>query len=155
MERNLKIADWWEEAPNGKLLCTLCPRYCTIGEGQKGFCYIRENIHGKLYSTGYGSPIGFAVDPVEKKPLNHFLPGTEILSFGTAGCNLGCKFCQNWTMSKAKLDDVNSMRVSPEEVIKIAKKNNVPSIAYSYNDPTIFGEYVIDVSKIGREAGLK
>ncbi|GJQ62766.1 MAG: AmmeMemoRadiSam system radical SAM enzyme [Melioribacteraceae bacterium] len=155
MERNLKIADWWEEAPNGKLLCTLCPRYCTIGEGQKGFCYIRENIDGKLYSTGYGRPIGFAVDPVEKKPLNHFLPGTEILSFGTAGCNLGCKFCQNWTMSKAKLDDVNSMRVSPEEVIKIAKKNNVPSIAYTYNDPTIFGEYVIDVSKIGREAGLK
>lgn len=155
MAQNYKLADWWEEIPNGKLLCTLCPRYCTIGEGQKGFCYIRENIDGKLYSTGYGKPIGFAIDPIEKKPLNHFLPGSEILSFGTAGCNLGCKFCQNWTMSKAKLDDTNSMNVSPAEVVAIAKRNRVPSIAYTYNDPTIFGEYVIDVSELARDAGIK
>jgi pyruvate formate lyase activating enzyme len=151
----LKIADWWEAKENGKILCTLCPRYCTIGEGQKGFCYIRENIDGKLYSMGYGRPTGFAIDPIEKKPLSHFYPGSEILSFGTAGCNLGCKFCQNWSISKAKLDDINSLEATPEDVIGIAKKYGVNSIAYTYNDPTIFGEYVIDISKLGRQEGIK
>ncbi len=156
METNgLKIADWWKTLPNGKILCTLCPRYCTIGEGQKGFCFIRENIGGTLYSTGYGRPTGFAIDPVEKKPLNHFLPGTSILSFGTAGCNLGCKFCQNWTISKAKLDETYSVKASPEDVVRLAKKYGTPSIAYTYNDPTIFGEYVIDISKLAREEGIK
>ncbi len=149
-----KEALWWKTQDNGKILCTLCPRYCTISEGQKGFCFIRENIDGKLYSTGYGRPIGFAVDPIEKKPLSHFYPGTDILSFGTAGCNLGCKFCQNWTTSKSKYNDSNSVEASPEDVIKIAKKYNTPSIAFTYNDPTIFGEYVIDVSKIAREENI-
>ena len=151
----LKIADWWELKENGKILCTLCPRYCTIGEGQKGFCYIRENIDGKLYSMGYGRPTGFAIDPIEKKPLSHFYPGSDILSFGTAGCNLGCKFCQNWSISKAKLDDINSLEATPEDVIGIAKKYGVNSIAYTYNDPTIFGEYVIDISRLGRQEGIK
>ena len=151
----LKIADWWEAKENGKILCTLCPRYCTIGEGQKGFCYIRENIDGKLYSLGFGRPPGFAIDPIEKKPLSHFYPGSDILSFGTAGCNLGCKFCQNWSISKAKLDDINSLEATPEDVIGIAKKYGVNSIAYTYNDPTIFGEYVIDISRLGRQEGIK
>jgi pyruvate formate lyase activating enzyme len=151
---SFKPAKWWEEADNGKLLCTLCPRYCTIGDGQAGFCYIRQNIGGKLYSTGYGKPTGFAIDPVEKKPLNHFLPGSKILSFGTAGCNLGCKFCQNWSISKAQSDNINSLSVSPENVVLLAKKYNLPSIAYTYNDPVIFGEYVIDISKIAREEGI-
>lgn len=146
---------WWEHTTNDKLLCTLCPRYCTIGEGQNGFCYIRQNIGGELYSIGYGKPTGFAIDPIEKKPLNHFYPGTGILSFGTAGCNLGCKFCQNWTMSKARMDDINSLSVPPEGVVEIAKRNRVPSIAFTYNDPVIFGEYVIDVSKIAREENIK
>lgn len=154
-ENKLKIADWWEQADNGKILCTLCPRYCTIGEGQVGFCYIRQNINGKLYSIGYGRPTGFATDPIEKKPLNHFLPGSTILSFGTAGCNLGCKFCQNWSISKAKLDDENALSISPEEVVALAKRYNTPSIAYTYNDPTIFGEYVIDISRIARDEGIK
>lgn len=149
-----KEALWWELKDNGKILCTLCPRYCAIGEGQKGFCFIRENINGKLYSIGYGRPTGFAVDPVEKKPLSHFYPGTDILSFGTAGCNLGCKFCQNWTTSKSKYDDLRSVEASPEDVIKIAKKYKTPSIAFTYNDPTIFGEYVIDISKLAREEGI-
>lgn len=118
---NLKLAQWWETQGNGKILCTLCPRYCTIGEGQAGFCFIRQNMNGKLYSTGYGRPTGFAIDPIEKKPLSHFLPGTNVLSFGTAGCNLGCKFCQNWSISKARLDDLNSLTASPEDVIQIAK----------------------------------
>ena len=151
----LKLANWWETQSNGKILCTLCPRYCTIGEGQKGFCFIRENIEGKLYSTGYGRPTGFSVDPIEKKPLSHFLPGTEILSFGTAGCNLGCKFCQNWTTSKSQIDEVNSLHASPEDVVQLAIKYGVPSIAYTYNDPTIFGEYVIDISKLAREEDIK
>lgn len=151
----MKLANWWKTQPNGKILCTLCPRYCTIGEGQIGFCFIRQNHGGKLYSTGYGRPTGFGIDPIEKKPLNHFLPGTTSLSFGTAGCNLGCKFCQNWHMSKAKLDDVNALEVSPDGVIDLALKYKTPSISYTYNDPTIFGEYVIDISKIGREVGIK
>jgi pyruvate formate lyase activating enzyme len=151
----LKVASWWETVENGKVLCTLCPRYCKIGEGQPGFCYIRQNHNGKLYSIGYGRPTGFAIDPIEKKPLNHFYPGSSILSFGTAGCNLGCRFCQNWSISKAKLDDSNSFYVSPEDVVKLAKKYNAPSIAFTYNDPTIFGEYVIDISKIAREEGIK
>lgn len=150
-----KLAKWWEPHSNNKILCTLCPRYCTIGKGQKGFCYIRENIDNKLYSIGYGRPTGFAIDPIEKKPLSHFLPGTNVLSFGTAGCNLGCKFCQNWTMSKSKIDDINSLEASPEDVVKLAQKYKTPSIAYTYNDPTIFGEYVIDISKIAREEKIK
>ena len=149
------LAKWWELTDDDKILCTLCPRYCKIGDGQPGFCFIRQNIDGKLYSIGYGRPTGFAVDPIEKKPLNHFLPGTNILSFGTAGCNLGCKFCQNWTMSKAKLDDLNSLTASPEEVVRLAQRYDTPSIAYTYNDPTIFGEYVIDISKIARDEGIK
>ncbi len=154
-QEKFKLADWWEPADNSKLLCTLCPRYCTIGEGQSGFCYIRKNIGGKLYSIGYGRPTGFAIDPIEKKPLNHFLPGSEILSFGTAGCNLGCKFCQNWSISKARLDSVNSLEASPEDVVNLARKYGVPSIAFTYNDPVIFGEYVIDISRIAREKGIK
>jgi pyruvate formate lyase activating enzyme len=149
------LAKWWEPTDGGKILCTLCPRYCKIGDGQPGFCFIRQNIDGKLYSIGYGRPTGFAIDPIEKKPLNHFLPGSTILSFGTAGCNLGCKFCQNWSMSKAKLDDLNSLDVSPEGVVELAKSYHTPSIAFTYNDPTIFGEYVIDISKIAREEGIK
>jgi pyruvate formate lyase activating enzyme len=149
------LAKWCEPTEGDKILCTLCPRYCKIGDGQPGFCFIRQNHDGKLYTIGYGRPTGFAIDPIEKKPLNHFLPGSEILSFGTAGCNLGCKFCQNWSMSKAKLDDLNSLSATPEEVIKLAKEYSAPSIAFTYNDPTIFGEYVIDISKIAREEGLK
>lgn len=148
-------AKWWKTLENGKILCTLCPRFCTIGEGQYGFCYVRQNHNGKLYSIAYGRPTGFGIDPVEKKPLNHFLPGTKILSFGTAGCNLGCKFCQNWNISKAHLDDTNALEVSPEGVVQLALKYRVPSIAFTYNEPTIFGEYVIDISKIAHKYGIK
>jgi len=149
------IAKWWKPDTGGKLLCTLCPRYCKIGDGQPGFCYIRQNHGGILYTIGYGHPTGFAIDPIEKKPLNHFLPGSTILSFGTAGCNLGCKFCQNWSTSKAKIDELNSLTASPEEVVKLAIKHSTPSIAFTYNDPTIFGEYVIDISKIAKEENIK
>ncbi len=155
LKQELKEARWWHVNEKGKILCTLCPRYCEIGEGQPGFCYIRQNIGGKLYSLGYGRPTGFGIDPIEKKPLFHFLPGTTVLSFGTAGCNLGCKFCQNWSISKAKLDEVTSLTATPEEVINLAKKYSTPSIAFTYNDPTIFGEYVIDISEIARSENIK
>ena len=154
-QENIQLAKWWRKTDNDKILCTLCPRYCKIGNGQAGFCFIRQNIDGKLYSLGYGHPTGFAIDPIEKKPLNHFYPGSRILSFGTAGCNLGCKFCQNWSMSKARLADLNSLEATPDQVVKIALQNDTPSIAYTYNDPTIFGEYVIDISKIAREHNIK
>jgi pyruvate formate lyase activating enzyme len=126
-----------------------------MGDNQAGFCYIRKNINGKLYSLGYGKSTGFALDPIEKKPLNHFLPGTGVLSFGTAGCNLGCRFCQNWSISKAKLDAAHSFTASPEEVVKLAIREKAPSIAFTYNDPVIWGEYVIDISRLARERGLK
>ncbi|HJX10197.1 MAG TPA: AmmeMemoRadiSam system radical SAM enzyme [Candidatus Binatia bacterium] len=151
----MKEALWWQKEDDGRILCTLCPRFCRMGEGQAGFCYIRKNIGSKLYSLGYGTSTGFAIDPIEKKPLNHFLPGSEILSFGTAGCNLGCRFCQNWSISKAKLDEAQSLRTTPEQVVELAIRNRVPSIAFTYNDPVIWGEFVIDISRIARERGIK
>jgi len=155
--RNTEIhpAKWWKKNDSGRILCTLCPRYCTIPDGKAGFCFIRQNINGQLVSTGYGRPTGFAVDPVEKKPLFHFHPGSDILSFGTAGCNLGCKFCQNWTMSKARSDDLNALYASAEDVIELAGKYNTPSIAFTYNEPIIFGEYVIDISLLARRENIK
>ncbi|MFH1279258.1 MAG: AmmeMemoRadiSam system radical SAM enzyme [Candidatus Eisenbacteria bacterium] len=149
------IARWWRTEADGRVLCALCPRYCRLHEGQAGFCFIRQNAGGELVSLGYGRPTGFAADPIEKKPLNHFLPGSSILSFGTAGCNLGCKFCQNWTMTKARADETRSVPVTPDDVIRLARGERCESIAYTYNDPVIFGEFVIDVSARAREAGLK
>lgn len=151
---HLKEAQWWEYDSRGKILCTLCPRFCHIGKDQAGFCYVRKNIDNKLYSLGYGQSTGFAIDPVEKKPLNHFLPGTGILSFGTAGCNLGCRFCQNWNISKAKLDDNNSVEANPQQIVALAKRYNCPSIAMTYNDPTIIGEFAIDIGKIAKQLGV-
>jgi len=148
-------AKWWEPLDSGKVLCRLCPRFCRIGEGQHGFCFVRRNEGGKLYLTAYGTPTGFAIDPIEKKPLNHFLPGTPVLSFGTAGCNLGCRFCQNWDMSKARLDEIRSVKATPEQIVQLALKHNCPSIAYTYNEPIIFGEFLIDVAKLARERGIK
>jgi pyruvate formate lyase activating enzyme len=148
-------ARWWRPLGNGKLLCYLCPRLCEIPEGKAGFCFIRKNVGGRLLSLGYGKSTGFAVDPVEKKPLNHFLPGTSVLSFGTAGCNLGCKFCQNWNISKARIDEKRSERGSPEDVVELALRTGCAGIAYTYNDPVIWAEYAIDIARVAREAGLK
>jgi pyruvate formate lyase activating enzyme len=152
---HLREADYYSRLPDGRLLCTLCPRDCKLGEGQAGFCFIRQNIGGRLYQLGYGRSTGFAVDPIEKKPLNHFLPGTDVLSFGTAGCNLGCRFCQNWDISKAQLTQRASARVEPNDVVRLAQKTGSPSIAYTYNDPVIWAEFVIDISKAARQAGIR
>jgi pyruvate formate lyase activating enzyme len=149
------LARWWEPQPDGRLLCTLCPRFCRLGDGQAGFCYIRKNEGGKLVSLGYGKTTGFAVDPVEKKPLNHFLPGTPILSFGTAGCNLGCRFCQNWDISKARLADKQSGDISPVEVVDLAVRQGCPSVAMTYNDPVIWAEFAIDIAREARARGVR
>jgi pyruvate formate lyase activating enzyme len=135
--------------------CYLCPRHCHIGDGQAGFCFIRENRGGKLYSLGYAHPAALQIDPIEKKPLNHFLPGTRVFSMGTAGCNMGCFFCQNWDISKSRSDQVRSSYVPPEDVAQLAIRNGCPSIAFTYNEPTIWGEYVVDICQAAKEYGLK
>jgi pyruvate formate lyase activating enzyme len=137
------------------VLCTLCPRGCRIGEGQDGFCFIRRNQGGKLVTAGWGRTTGFAVDPVEKKPLSHFYPGTTCLSFGTAGCNLGCMFCQNWSISKARKDDLRSEPWTPERVVELAVECGAPALAFTYNDPTIWAEYAIDVAREAHARGLR
>ena len=146
---------WWEPMPDGRVHCYLCPRHCHIGEGQAGFCFIRVNQGGKLYSLGYASPAALQIDPIEKKPLNHFLPGTRVFSLGTAGCNMGCFFCQNWDISKSKSDQVHSTHIPPEDVVALAIRYGCPSIAFTYNEPTIWGEYVIDICHAAREAGIR
>jgi pyruvate formate lyase activating enzyme len=150
-------ARFWhaDESGGDKVVCTLCPRLCRIGDGQAGFCFIRQNVGGRLYNLGYGRSTGFCIDPIEKKPLNHFLPGTPILSFGTAGCNLGCKFCQNWDISRARLTERELAEASPDDVAQAALRHGCPSIAYTYNDPVIFAEYVIDISRAARARGVK
>ncbi len=150
----LHEARWWETMPDGRLHCYLCPRHCHIGENQTGFCFIRKNIDGHLYQLGYGRPAALNIDPVEKKPLNHFFPGTRILSMGTAGCNMGCFFCQNWDISKAKADQVHAADLSPADVVELALERRVPHLAFTYNEPTIWGEYVIDIAREAHASGL-
>jgi pyruvate formate lyase activating enzyme len=152
---DLHEARWWEPMSEGRVHCYLCPRHCHIGEGQAGFCFIRANQGGKLYSLGYASPAALQIDPIEKKPLNHFLPGTRVFSLGTAGCNMGCFFCQNWDISKSKSDQVHSTHLPPEDVVALAIHYGCPSIAFTYNEPTIWGEYVIDICHAAREAGIR
>ncbi len=150
----LHEARWWEREANGKVHCYLCPRHCHIGEGQAGFCFIRANEGGTLYTLGYAHPAAIQIDPIEKKPLNHFLPGTRVFSMGTAGCNMGCFFCQNWDISKSRADQVRSAHVPPEDVVSLAIQNGCPSIAFTYNEPTIWGEYVIDICRAAHERGV-
>jgi pyruvate formate lyase activating enzyme len=151
----LHEAGWWEAEPGDRVHCYLCPRHCHIHAGQAGFCFIRVNRGGKLYSLGYGSPAALQIDPIEKKPLSHFLPGSRVFSMGTAGCNMGCFFCQNWDISKSRQDQVHSQRVAPEDVPLLALEHGCESIAFTYNEPTIWGEYVIDICKAAKDHGLK
>jgi pyruvate formate lyase activating enzyme len=151
----LHEAAWWEAEPGGRVHCYLCPRHCHIHAGQAGFCFIRVNRGGKLYSLGYGSPAALQIDPIEKKPLSHFLPGSRVFSMGTAGCNMGCFFCQNWDISKSRQDQVHSQRIAPEDVPLLALEHGCESIAFTYNEPTIWGEYVIDICRAAKDHGLK
>ncbi len=148
-------ARFWEREPDGKLRCTLCPRECTLADGQAGFCYVRQNHGGEMVLEAYGTTTGFAVDPIEKKPLYHFHPGTSILSFGTVGCNLGCRFCQNWDISKARAFDRGISRLDPADVVDLAVREGCPAIAFTYNDPVIWAEWAIDVAREARARGLR
>lgn len=148
-------ARWWEWAADGRILCTLCPRACKLNEGQRGLCFVRARQGDQMVLTTYGRSSGFCIDPIEKKPLNHFLPGTPILSFGTAGCNLACSFCQNWEISKSREMDTLSGEATPEAIAKAAKDSGCLSVAYTYNDPIIFAEYAIDIAAACREVGIK
>lgn len=146
---------YWHRLADGRIECDLCPRACRLREGQRGLCYVRgrEGDEMKLYS--YGRSSGFCIDPIEKKPLNHFLPGTPVLSFGTAGCNLACKFCQNWDMSKSRQMDTLQDRAMPQDLARAAQRTGCRSIAFTYNDPVIFLEYAVDTAKACRAAGIR
>jgi len=146
---------YWHALGDGRVQCDLCPRFCKLQEGQQGMCFVRARQDNQVVLTTYGRSSGFCVDPIEKKPLNHFLPGTPILSFGTAGCNLACKFCQNWDMSKSREMDTLTDEASPETIARAAKELGCRSVAFTYNDPVIFHEYAIDVAQACREAGIK
>lgn len=141
--------------PDGRLRCDLCPRDCTLKEGQRGLCFVRQNVGGEMVLTTYGRSSGFAMDPIEKKPLNHFYPGSSVLSFGTAGCNLACKFCQNWDMSKSRDMDTLADEASPEAIARTAVARGARSVAFTYNDPTIFAEYAMDVADACHAVGVK
>jgi pyruvate formate lyase activating enzyme len=148
-------ARWWTMLPDGRMECRLCPRFCKLQEGQRGFCFVRQRTGGGMVLTTYGRSSGFCVDPIEKKPLNHFLPGTSVLSFGTAGCNLGCRFCQNWDISKARESDQLSDAASPDAIAATAKRLGCHSVAFTYNDPVIFAEYAIEVAQACRAQGIR
>jgi pyruvate formate lyase activating enzyme len=146
---------YWHRLEDGRLQCDVCPRLCKLHEGQRGLCFVRGRRDDRIVLTTYGRSSGFCVDPIEKKPLNHFLPGSSVLSFGTAGCNLTCKFCQNWAISKARADDRLQAEAAPDEIAEAAVRRGCRSVAYTYNDPVIFLEYAVDVAKACRARGLK
>ncbi len=145
---------WWQPLPDGRIECRVCPRCCKLSAGQRGFCFVRQNVEGRMVLTTYGRSSGFCIDPIEKKPLNHFHPGTSVLSFGTAGCNLGCRFCQNWDISKAREFDRLADEASPETIAAAARRLQCRSVAFTYNDPVIFAEYAMDVADACRAAGV-
>ncbi|PKU22562.1 AmmeMemoRadiSam system radical SAM enzyme [Telmatospirillum siberiense] len=145
----------WHRLSDGRLQCDVCPRYCKLHDGQKGLCFVRERQGAEMVLATYGRSSGFCVDPIEKKPLNHFLPGTPVLSFGTAGCNLTCKFCQNWDISKAREVDRLNDAASPEAIAEAAVRLGCRSVAFTYNDPVVFLEYAADVADACRARGLK
>jgi pyruvate formate lyase activating enzyme len=146
---------YWHALGGGRVQCDLCPRACKMREGQRGLCFVRANRGGRVVLTTYGRSSGYCVDPIEKKPLHHWLPGTPVLSFGTAGCNLACKFCQNWDISKSRETDTLADAAAPETIARAAKRLGCRSVAYTYNDPVIFHEYAIDVAAACREAGVR
>jgi pyruvate formate lyase activating enzyme len=145
---------YWHRLDNGRVQCDLCPRFCKLLEGQRGLCFVRARQDDQIVLTTYGRSSGFCVDPIEKKPLNHFYPGTPVLSFGTAGCNLACKFCQNWDISKSRETDTLADQATPEVIAAAARRLGCRSVAFTYNDPVVFHEYAIDVAAACREAGI-
>ena len=155
LDDGAKLGGWWHAVEDDRMVCDLCPRKCVLKPGDQGFCFVRENRDGQMVLTTYGRSTGFCIDPIEKKPLNHFYPGTPVLSFGTAGCNLGCKFCQNHDISKSREVAKLSERATPEMIASAAREYGCRSVAFTYNDPVVFAEYVIDVARACRAAGIK
>jgi len=146
---------WWHTLDDGRLQCDLCPRDCRLHEGQRGLCFVRRMEGGQMVLTTYGRSSGFCVDPIEKKPLNQFYPGTSVLSFGTAGCNLACKFCQNWDISKSREMDTLMDAATPEAIAAAAERLGCKSVAFTYNDPVIFAEYAIDTADACHAKGIQ
>ena len=146
---------YWHSLEDGRIQCDMCPRFCKLHAGQRGLCFVRQNLQDQIVLTSYGRSSGYCIDPIEKKPLNHFLPGTPVLSFGTAGCNLACKFCQNWDISKSKEIDTLADEAAPDLIARAAQQLDCRSVAYTYNDPVVFHEYAIDVAQACRELGIK
>ncbi len=152
----IRANGWWHPSDDGKrLVCDLCPRHCALRPGDRGFCFVRENRDGQIVSTTYGRSTGFCIDPIEKKPLYHFYPGTAVLSFGTAGCNLGCSFCQNWTSSRSRNIEAACQQAEPRQIAAAAKRHGCHSVAFTYNDPIIWAEYAIDTARECRAMGIK
>jgi pyruvate formate lyase activating enzyme len=147
-------ARWWHMLEDGRMQCDLCPRDCRLHEGQRGACFVRQRVGDEMVLTTYGRSSGFCIDPIEKKPLNHFYPGSSILSFGTAGCNLACKFCQNWDISKSRDMDRLADAATPGAIAAAALECGCGSVAFTYNDPVIFAEYAMDIADACRERGV-
>lgn len=152
---NLKEAMFYEELAGGYIRCNLCPRHCVLGEGQIGFCRARKNIKGKLYSLVYGKLASYHLDPVEKKPFFHVLPGSKVFSIATTGCNLRCLYCQNWDIAQVFPWEVKTRKADPKEIVQKALKSGAQGIAFTYNEPVIFYEYMLDVAKEAKKVGLK
>lgn len=150
-----KEASFYEQLPGGEVRCGLCPNRCVLAEGQRGTCRARENIGGKLYSLVYGQPATIHIDPIEKKPFNHFLPGTKVYSLASAGCNLRCQYCQNWDIAQRAPEELESVSMTPEEIVEDAIRAGSPSIAVTYSEPVVNYEYVRDIGKIAKEKGIK
>ncbi|MCI4441307.1 MAG: AmmeMemoRadiSam system radical SAM enzyme, partial [Tibeticola sp.] len=152
---SLHPAQWWHKLDDGRIQCDLCPRDCKLHEGQRGACFVRMRVGDAMVLTTYGRSSGFCVDPIEKKPLNHFYPGSAVLSFGTAGCNLACKFCQNWDISKSRDMDRLMDQASPEAIAEAALQTGCKSVAFTYNDPVIFAEYAMDTADACHARGIQ
>jgi pyruvate formate lyase activating enzyme len=155
MDSTIVSTRYWHVLDDGRIQCDLCPRHCRLRETQRGLCYVRQCLDDEIKLVSYGRSSGFCIDPIEKKPLNHFYPGTAVLSFGTAGCNLACKFCQNWDMTKSREMDTLADAASPVELAALAVRHGCRSVAFTYNDPVIFHEYAIDVAVACRARGIK
>lgn len=149
------VGRYWHVIDDGRVQCDLCPRDCKLHEGQRGACFVRQRVGNRMVLTTYGRSSGFCIDPIEKKPLNHFYPGTSVLSFGTAGCNLACKFCQNWDISKSRDMDRLMDQAAPEAIAVAAEAHGCKSVAFTYNDPVIFAEYAMDVADACHARGIQ
>lgn len=155
MDKFTVATKYWHKLDNGKIECDICPRHCQLNEGQQGFCAVRAREENQIVLKAYGRTTGLAIDPIEKKPLNHFYPGSSVLSFATIGCNLGCRFCQNWQSVRATDLNLMGVKAAPEDIVEIALRNQCKSIAFTYNEPTIFFEYAVDTAIAAHKQNLK